>query len=109
MYPARAADGQQDAGSSRSSDNYSNTSPMQTTRVLSETIIYCADVRRFGPGVNARMVWYWRRKGIPVRVDGKIQRSQARVTLEWAMHGGRPATSLEAIERFRKRVNGEGA
>lgn len=80
---------------------------MQTTSILSETIVYCSDVRRFGPGVNARMVWYWRRKGLPVRTNGTIDRTQPRVTLEWAMHGGRPATSLEAIERFRKRTNGE--
>lgn len=80
---------------------------MQTTRILSETIVYCADVRRFGPGVNARMIWFWRTKGLPVRSHGKIDRTRPRVTLEWAMQGGRPATSLEAIERFRKRLNGE--
>lgn len=74
---------------------------MQTTRVLKETVIRCSHSNKLAGKPSKDTLYDWRTKGIERRCDGVV------VTLEWCRLGGQPVTSLEAYERFHKRVNGE--
>lgn len=64
------------------------------TSILSEQIISLTQAaQRYD--VNVSTIWRWRQRG----VDGH--------RLETARLGGRRVTSIEALERFHSRVNGE--
>jgi hypothetical protein len=74
------------------------------TDVLSESIIYCSDARDLPGKITKKQLDRWRTEGLKIRRGAKAGET---ITLEWASHGGRPATSEEALERFFRRVNGE--
>jgi hypothetical protein len=74
---------------------------MQTTRVLDETIVHCSEGGKLTGRPCQDSLYNWRKKGVKRRGDRKI------VTLEWCYLGGEPVTSVEAYERFQKRINGE--
>jgi hypothetical protein len=68
---------------------------------LEETTVFCSEARRLKGKPSPDTLYNWRSEGIECRTSG------VRVTLEWCLLGGRPVTSIEAYERFLKRINGE--
>lgn len=73
---------------------------MRTMRVCRETTIYLSDKNKLPHKVTLRTLRNWITRGL-------ISDTGERVTLEYAKIGGALATSLEAYERFLKRLNGE--
>ena len=74
---------------------------MQTTKVLEETVIRQSERHRLPGNPSVQRLTAWRLRGVKCRATG------VRHTLEWCYVGGEPVTSLEAYERFNRRVNGE--
>ena len=72
---------------------------MQTTQILSETVVRCSEASSLPGKPTQKTLLNWRTKGIVNRHTGR------RYTLEWAMLGGAPVTSLEAFQRFLEKIN----
>lgn len=73
---------------------------MKTLAVLSETIVLFADARK----LKGKPHWWdlrnWARYGLVSKFTGE------KITLEWAVYGGKRCTSVEAFDRFLKKLNG---
>lgn len=79
---------------------------MQTTKVLEETVVFLTQPSRLGSGITRGMLTHWTREGVLPRRRGKII-SRTPVTLEWCLQGGQRVTSVEAYQRFTRKINGE--
>jgi hypothetical protein len=73
-----------------------------TLAVLDETTVRFVDSRKLpGRPTEYQLRWWSMRKGL------KRQIGEGRVWLEWAWQGSHLVTSVEAIRRFHRRINGE--
>jgi len=78
---------------------------MRTLRVLDETTISFAELRRRVPGIpGTRGLYKWTRVGLSVKAGR--ERGEL-VSLEFAHRGGMPVTSMEAYHRFQAILNGQ--
>lgn len=73
---------------------------MKNTRVIDETMIYLSGAKKLAGNPSVGRIRDWCFKGVQ-GPDGEI------VTLDWAKWGGSTVTSVEAVERFHRAVNGD--
>lgn len=79
---------------------------MQTIDVLYETVVPLKQPSRLGKDISCDQLDHWARKGLMPRRNGKII-SRERVTLDFCYRGSQKFTSVEAYQRFLKKINGE--
>ena len=74
---------------------------MVNKKILGETVIGFSEGREKTPGNPSYFqLWSWAKHGLLARKLAK------RVTLEYCQQAGRYVTSLEAVERFYRKLNG---
>jgi hypothetical protein len=84
-----------------------DTRPVPSTGILKETVVYFSRAANL-PGKPSKAVLVnWKDDGLQVKRSKR--RPPPTVRLEYAYLGGQLVTSLEAYDRFQRRVNGEEA
>ena len=77
---------------------------MVNARILNETVVAFSDCKTLPGSPTYHQIYNWsRRNGLKSQITSK------HVKLEWCVLGNRAVTSREAVERFYRKLNGDGS